>query len=335
MFNFAWPWVALLLPLPWLVRRFFPVIQRVAGRHQSQLLHPNLSRLQAAYGEITIAQSPWKLALLSLLWVALVLTLMQPQWLEFHDKVEHQGRDLMLAIDTSRSMKALDFYVDNRPVTRMSVVKGIASQFIAGRANDRIGLIFFGSQAYLQSPLSTDIQSTQFLLDQAVPGIAGDSTAIGDAIGLATKKLRDRPEGTRVLILVTDGENTRGMPPLVAAQIARQFNIRIYVIGVGSKSEKVLFIEEGKQTWEKMAIDEPLLQQIATLTGGQYFQATNTRALEAIYQQIDQLEKTTVATLRIAKPTPLYRWPLAIALIALLLLGLHLRNTILPGSRHD
>ena len=225
-------------------------------------------------------------------------------------------------------MKALDFFVEGRQVTRMSVVKGVASQFIGKRQGDRIGLIFFGSQAYLQSPFSQDLQSTQALLDQAIPGIAGDSTAIGDAIGLAVKKLRDRPPGTRVLVLVTDGENTRGLPPLLAAQLAKQQGIRIYVIGVGSQSDKVLFIEDGKKTWQKMAIDEPLLKQIATLTQGQYFPATDTHALEAIYQQIDRLEKTTVETTRTVKPTPLYRWPLTAALLSLLLLGIHLKNAV-------
>jgi Ca-activated chloride channel family protein len=152
--------------------------------------------------------------------------------------------------------------------------------------------------------------------------MAGDGTAIGDAIGLAVKKLRDRPEGSRVLILLTDGENTEGsLPPRLAAQLAAQEGVRIYTIGVGSKG-LVPFMENGRMTEQKMEIDEDLLTDIAKMTGGAYFRATDTDALEKIYQRIDAMEKTQAESRTVMIPSPLYRWPLGVSLLVLLVLGL-------------
>ena len=160
------------------------------------------------------------------------------------------------------------------------------------------------------------------LLDGIVTRMAGNGTAIGDAIGISVKKLRERPEGSRVLILVTDGENTEGsMPPILAAQLAAHEGIRIYTIGVGSKG-LVPFVEDGQMTQEKMEIDEDLLTEVAAITGGAYFRATDTGALEKIYEQIDTLEKTQAESRSVMIPQPLYRWPLGLALLLLFLLGL-------------
>jgi len=325
MFSFAWPWFALILPLPWLVRRFAAKRGTSTMEQQSAvLLHPSVSRLQSAFVSLAPAaglSSLLQSLLLGLLWAALVVAMMRPEWLEPHTQVLSPGYDLMLAVDASRSMEALDFTVDGRRVNRMAVVKGVVGRFIEQRSGDRVGLILFGDHAYLQSPLTLDGNAVRTLLDSAVPRMAGDATAIGDAVGLAVKKLRERPEGSRVLILLTDGENTAGsLPPLEAARLSQHYDIRIYTVGVGSKG-KVPFMEGGRMVMADMQIDEELLKEVADVTGGAYFRATDTQALEEIYRRIDALEKTDAETRSTMIPRPLFRWPLAVAMAALLLLG--------------
>ena len=232
------------------------------------------------------------------------------------------GYDLMLAVDASRSMEALDFTLEGRRVNRMAVVKGVVGRFIEQRHGDRVGLIVFGDAAYLQAPLTVDGAAVRAMLEEVVPRMAGDSTAIGDAVGLAVKKLRDRPEGSRVLVLLTDGENTAGsLPPVEAARLARQYGVRIYAVGVGSKGKVPFPGPGGRITMEDMQIDEALLAEVAAVTGGAFYMATDTQALEAIYRRIDALEKTRAESRQTLLPHPLYRWPLAVALGALLALG--------------
>ena len=217
-------------------------------------------------------------------------------------------------------MEALDFTVDGRRVNRMAVVKGVVGRFVEQRRGDRVGLIIFGDNAYLQSPLTLDGDAVRAMLESAIPRMAGDATAIGDSVGLAVKKLRERPEGSRILILLTDGENTAGsLPPLEAARLARRYDIRTYTIGVGSKG-KVPFREGGRLIMADMQIDEDLLREMAQITGGAYFRATDTQALEEIYRRIDAMEKTEAETRRTMIPRPLFRWPLGAALLLLLLL---------------
>ncbi len=326
MFSLGWPWLALLLPLPWLLRRLLPAHKATPDQADasSVLLHPGVARLESAFVALAPATGlpPMLQNLLSgLLWVSLVAALMRPQWLEPHTEVLSQGYDIMLAVDASRSMEALDFTVDGRRVNRMAVVKGVVGRFIEQRRGDRIGLIIFGDSAYLQAPLTLDGEAVRSMLDNALPRMAGDATAIGDAVGLAVKKLRDRPKGSRVLILLTDGENTAGsLPPVEAAQLARQYGIRIYTVGVGSKGE-VPFMDNGRMTMADMQIDEDLLQQMSAMTGGAYFRATDTQALEAIYRRIDSLEKTQAETRSTMVPTPLFRWPLGLGMATLLVMG--------------
>lgn len=329
MFSFYWPWAALLLVVPFVVNLLWSRRQRDERRYvegeQATLLHPSLAHLAQAFTTMPAVSGHSErrhALLLAILWLGLVLAMMRPQWLEPYSEAKTEGYDLMLAVDASRSMAALDFTVNGREVTRMSVVKGVVGRFITGRKGDRVGLIIFGDYAYVLSPLSIDVQAVRNLLDGVVPSIVGSATAIGDAIGLAVKKLRERPEGSRVLVLVTDGESTAGsLPPMPAAQMAVLEGIRIYTIGVGSMG-MVPFVEEGRRTMVKMEIDESLLKSIAAMTGGAYFRATDTDALEQIYQQIDSLEKTEAQARTVMIPRPLYRWPLGLALLALLLLGL-------------
>ena len=345
MFEFHWPWMALLLLLPLLARLLWPRFVRpgqeepIEGR-RTTLLYGSLQRLHASFdGRGPGAAIVGKLQglMLILLWIALTLAAMRPQWLEPHIEIKQEGYDLMLAVDTSRSMTALDFTRENRPVSRMAVVKGVMGRFVGNREGDRVGLVIFGNQAFVQSPLTFDLQAVQGILDEVVPGMAGNATAMGDAIGVSVKKLRQRPEGSRVLLLVTDGENTAGLiPPLEAAKLAAREGVRIYSIGVGSNQEEVMIQgSDGQYRPESdIGLDEELLKNVAEMTGGAYFRATNTRALEEISERIDSLEKTEAESRTILIPRPLYRWPLGLALLLLLGLGLFPEGRMrLPRAR--
>jgi len=329
VFSFHWPWAAVLLPLPLLVWKLWPRQHHATDAYtygdRSTLLHPALGRLASTFlsaRSLTHASGLLQVIMLTVLWVSLVTALMRPQWLEPYTEVRTEGYDLMLAVDTSRSMEALDFTVQGQRVTRIAVVKGVLERFIKAREGDRIGVVVFGSQVFVLSPMTLDLQAVHSLVEGIVARMAGDGTAIGDAIGLGVKKLRERPEGSRVLILVTDGENTEGsLPPRLAARMAAHEGIRIYTIGVGSKG-LVPFFEDGEMKQVKMEIDEDLLTEVADLTGGAYFRATDSDALDKIYQRIDALEKTQAESRSVMIPRPLYRWPLGLALAALLLLGL-------------
>jgi len=327
MINFAHPWFALLLPLPLLVRYLWPARTRAMAADEPSipvLLHPGTAHIKSAFSMASPLLPPGMLlqtALVSLLWATLTAALMQPQILREYTQITSHGYDLMLAVDTSRSMEALDFSVEGRRVNRLAVVKGVVGRFIEQRHGDRIGLVLFGDSAFVQAPLTLDGNAVRTMLDNAVPRMAGDSTAIGDAIGLATKKLRERPESSRVLILLTDGKNTAGsLPPLEAARLARHYNIRIHTIGVGSEG-KVPIMEDGRLVMTDMPLDDEQLVNIARIGGGEYFRATDSHALETIYQRIDAMEKTEAETHSMLVPEPLYRWPLAVALLLLLTLA--------------
>ncbi len=331
MFEFQWPWAALLLPLPWVLPRLWPnrrpVEEEIFGGQRQTLLHPRLSDLEAIFGarRLRLPLAGWIYrALLTLVWLGLILALMGPQWLTPYTEVSTPGYDLMLAVDTSHSMEALDFTVEGRPVSRMSVVKGVMGRLIEARAGDRVGLVIFGTQAFLLSPLTLDRHAVRQLLGGVVAGIAGPATALGDAIALGASKLRERPEGSRVMILIADGDNNSGgFVPREAALLARTWGVRIYVIGVGSKQRNIPILENGQIRYrDDLTMDEDRLKEIAELTGGAYFRATHTRALEEISTRIDQLEKTEAQARTAFLPRLLYRWPLGVALIALLALGL-------------
>jgi Ca-activated chloride channel family protein len=323
--------MAALLPLPLLLPYLWPrpeahAEETLEGQRET-LLHPRLDALQAAYQvrRPRLAIGGWlHKALLALLWIGLVLALMRPQWLTPYTEVSTPGYDLMLAVDASHSMDALDFTVGGRQVTRMQVVKGVMSRFIESRTGDRIGLIVFGSQAFVLSPLTVDRNAVRQVLDGVVSSIAGQGTALGDAIALGMKRLRERPPQSRVMVLIADGDSTHGsFAPVESARLARLAGVRIYVIGVGSKQERIPIFEDGTVKYrDDLTMNEETLQGIADATGGAYFRATDTKALEEISERVGQLEKTEAESRTAFLPDPLFRWPLGVALLALLGLGL-------------
>jgi Ca-activated chloride channel family protein len=326
MFTFAWPWMALLLFLPPLAWALLPPRQAQKAPQMPELSFPYIQRLQASFQaaqRINVSR-PFYMASLALCWLGLTLALMQPQFVDRYTQVQNKGHDLMLAVDLSGSMEALDFTDgDRHRVSRHQVIERAVSDFVAHRSGDRVGLVLFGSNAYLQIPLTYDIASVGKFVDNTRVGEAGDATAIGDAIGLAVKNLRDRPANSRAIILLTDGgDNASTVPPLEAAKLAAQYGIKIFTIGVGSDGPVPIPDQNGNIVMAQMDLDEGLLKKIADMTGGTYFRAADTKALQNSYGEIDKLEKTASEAKSYAIRTPLYRYPLGAALILLISLAL-------------
>ena len=318
--NWQWPWVFALLPLPLVLRWLIPAREQTP----QAIRVPFFAELQALSGQNRNKKSSlWLRALLSsLIWILLVVSAARPLWVGDPVPLPREGRDLMLAVDISRSMEEQDMQVNNRYVDRITAVKAVVGEFIKRRAGDRLGLILFGQQGYLQTPLTFDVSTVHKQLQEAIPGFAGDATAIGDAIGLAIKRLRDRPAESRVLILLTDGANTAGTDPSAAAKIAAEANIRIHTIGIGADSMIVPGIFGSRRTNPSAGLDEETLKYIAQNTGGRYFRARDPAELSSIYDHLDKLEpKPEEQTFR---PTiSLFHWPLmaAVFLSGLLALG--------------
>ncbi|HEX4269403.1 MAG TPA: VWA domain-containing protein [Steroidobacteraceae bacterium] len=308
MFHLAWPWMALLLPLPWILLR----LRRVAQPGGSALYLPFAASVATA--ATTTARPPYVLALLIAAWTLLVLAAMRPQWLGQPLPAPTHGREIMLAVDCSGSMATQDM----GGASRLEIAQIVAGRFIDQRRGDQIGLILFGTRPYLQAPLTADIATVHQFLDQAVVGVAGPETAIGDAIGLAIKELRQRertrgaPVRESVLILLTDGGNDAGViPPLEAARFAAQTRLRIFTIGVGAAAQQTLFGLSSGNT----ELDVALLQKIVSITGGEYFRATNPQALQAVYRRINQLEPTVGRDQWLRPAAEWFNWPLALALL--------------------
>ncbi len=312
MIYFAWLWALIALPLPLLTRWLLPVRNPV---EQAALKVPFLEDISDLQTQSILKTDSWSLWLAAAAWILLVIACARPQWLGEPIEQAISGRDLMMAVDLSRSMEARDFVLNKKPVDRLTAIKAIASDFINRRVGDRIGLVLFGTQAYLQTPLTFDRKTVQTLLDEAVIGLAGDNTAIGDAIGLAVKRLKDQPANSRVLILLTDGANTAGeVTPLKAAELAAANNLKIYTIGVGADEMLVPSFFGSRRVNPSADLDEKTLIKIAESTGGHYYRAKNTEELNNIYLRLDELEPIEKDKQYFRPRTELYMYPLALAL---------------------
>ena len=314
MIEFAWPWAFALLPLPLLAWRWLPP---GAPRQQAALRVPLLSefRVDGDVGPSGMGRGGLWLALAG--WLALLLAVARPEWLGEPVEMPTSARDLMLAVDLSRSMQQADFELGGRRVDRLSATKVVAGEFIARRTGDRLGLVLFGEQAYLQTPLTFDHTTLSQLLDEAVIGLAGQSTAIGDAIGLAVKRLRQQPAESRVLVLLTDGANTAGeVDPRQAATLAAREGLTIYSIGIGAESVVVRDLFGARRVNPSRDLDEAMLREIAETTGGRYFRARDTGELREIYDALDALEPVEREGQRFRPRTAVFTWPLAFALLA-------------------
>jgi len=316
MWQLAWPWMLVLLPLPWLVRR---VVPPEPMEKDAALRVPLAGEFSIVTGPGRLRGSrPWRLALLGTIWALAVVAAARPQYIGEPVSLPMSGRDLLMAVDLSGSMEERDFQLNGEWVDRLTATKAVAKQFIERRIGDRIGLILFGRETYLQTPLTFDRQTVQTLLDEAVIGLAGTETAIGDAIGLAIKTLTDAgiEENRRVLVLLTDGANTAGaVEPLKAAELARQRGMVIYTIGIGADAVLVRSLFGVRRVNPSADLDEQTLTTIAEGTGGSYFRARDIESFERIYEILDELEPAASDESGFRPVIEYFHWPLAAALI--------------------
>jgi Ca-activated chloride channel family protein len=326
MIELVWPTVFLLLPLPWLVWRFWPT----AAGEDAALRAPFFETWRQLHEqpEGGVGQS-WSMlvpVLLFAIWLGLLLALSRPTWIGDPVSLPATGRDLLIAVDISGSMQVEDMQIGQNQVQRIDAVKLVLGEFIERRRGDRMGLILFGTNAYLQAPLTFDNNTVRRFLLEAQLGFAGRETAIGDAIGLAVKRLRERPADSRVLILLTDGANTAGaVQPEEAARLAADNGIRVHTIGIGADKMLVsgLFGSSfGSRTVNPSSeLDEDTLTNIAKQTGGRYFRARDPAELVEIYRLLDQLEPVDQDEATYRPRRSLFHWPLGFALIGSLLLA--------------
>jgi Ca-activated chloride channel family protein len=310
--ELAWPYAWLALPLPWLVRRFMPPAVEQPG---VTVRVPFFAAL-AETGTTPVPDSRRRLLPAAAAWLLLTLAAARPQFVGEAIQFPVTGRDLLLAVDISESMQTDDMILNRVRVDRLTAVKAVAEEFIARRKGDRLGLLLFGQQAYLQTPLTFDRETVRTFLNEAVIGLAGQKTAIGDAIGLAVKRLRDQSPQQRVLILLTDGANTAGeVRPLQAAELAAREGVRIYTVGIGADELTVNTLFGQRRINPSQSLDEDTLQAIAGKTGGRYFRARDSEGLAAIYTLLDELEPSATDEETVRPVKELYPWPLAGALL--------------------
>lgn len=321
MFELEWPWILVVLPLPLLLFWFSKV------RQQAEAVSLKVPQLDA-FSVLAVQGdnrrgSRWLKIFYAIIWCLLVLASSRPQWVGDELELPVSGRDLMMAVDISGSMQIEDFALNGRALDRLTATKLVAGDFIEQRKGDRLGLILFARHAYLQVPLTFDLKTVHTLLMEAAIGLAGKETAIGDAIGLAIKRLKDKQTGSRVLILMTDGANTAGeIDPLRAAQEAAKYGLKIYTIGIGA-DEMIRNTLFGQQRINpSQDLDESTLRAIADATGGRYFRARDTAEFEQIYRILDQLEPVAVDSKMYRPRQSLFYWPLGLALGLSLLLAM-------------
>lgn len=325
MLSLEWLWVLAFLPLPLVYRFLLPVAKT---GDESVLRVPFMGDfIRMTTGKFTFNRRRLLLWLGFLGWSFLVLAASRPQWIGDPIELPVSGRDIMMAVDLSGSMKMEDFVLgNNNTVDRLTATKAVAGEFIKRRVGDRIGLILFGRQAYVQTPLTFDRETVQTLLYEAEIGMAGRETAIGDAIGLAVKRFRSmkknaasgsetNSEATKtILVLLTDGANTAGeVQPIKAAEFAAQEGLKIYTIGIGADELVVPSLFGARRVNPSQDLDEKTLTEIAEATGGRYFRARDTEELEKIYHLLDELEPIARETQSFRPKKALYMWPLSIA----------------------
>ncbi len=313
MFRFADPYVLLLLgiiPLAVLYRK--RRCPRPSMRISSTVAAMDLS--EGIF--VTLAELLPSLKYAA--FILMIVSLARPQWGTRQVNVHTEGVNLILAVDLSESMAALDFNKGGTIINRLEAVKGVIRQFVANRTGDRIGLVVFGSHAYTQLPLTRDYNTIIDILDRVDIGAAGKSTAIGDAIGISLKRLEDIESKSNIIILLTDGRSNSGeLSPDAAVEIAAQKKVKIYTIGVGTEGEAPFRVNVPgygeRYVYQRVDMDEETLKSIAKTTQGLYFRAEDTQELEKIYETIDALEKTKVTVKTYDSYRDLFQYALAVA----------------------
>ena len=319
MLSFIWPWFYLILPLPFLYRK----LRRSANSESPYLESTILLSIAETQNRLVSSTSQRRLLILLLIiaWLSLVTAIARPVNIGDPVALPTTGRDILLAVDISGSMEREDMIINGKQVNRLYAVKSVVSEFVNTREGDRLGLILFGERAYLQTPLTFDTKTLQDLLIEAQIGFAGNGTAIGDAIGLSVKKLKERPDSNRVLILLTDGSNTAGvLSPSEASDIAKKAKVKIYTIGIGDGRQRNQVLFGQTLVNKNNDLDERTLVAIADLTGGKYFRARDPRELRTIYDQLNKLEPIDQDEELLRPITSLFHWPLALFLTCSLLI---------------
>lgn len=335
MIVFAYPWATVLLAAPFFIYYLLPPLK---GMHGDALRVPFLNDIAqinllsgSLWGQKTGAKTNiFSYILLYIAWVFLCLAVARPQWVGEPIKTNNYGRDILLVTDISTSMLEPDFTYNNRRIDRLTAVKLAADNFIKQRTSDRIGLILFGTRAYLQAPITFDKQSVLDILWSTDAGMAGNSTAIGDAVGLALKTLSSiaTPNKDKTIILLTDGENNDGslsMPEVL--KLAKDENIKIYTIGVSGENQ-ILNSFFGIKLPQIKGLDEETLKLLAAETKGNYYRASDTNSLQQIYKEIDSLEPSIDEDQYIQERKDLFYYPLTVSLMIVLLLSLSKRRMV-------
>jgi len=314
-FRFEDPWLLLmLLSLPVLILR-----ERTIA---SVINYSSLASLKAVSRQHSKVKAMAPIILRFLAITLFIIAFARPQ--EGHKRTEilSQGVDIVLAIDTSGSMQALDFKKNETQVTRLSVVKDVVAEFVKNRETDRIGMVVFGANAFTQCPLTLDQNILLSFLNKLKIGMAGDATAIGSAIGISARRLKDLKSKSKIIILLTDGRNNSGaISPLQAAEIAKSLGIKVYTIGVGKRGKAPFLVDSifGKRLiYQNVDIDEEVLNKISKMTDAKYFRATDLKSLKDIYKQIDLLEKSEVKSIDHSEHKELFHYFLIPGLILLL-----------------
>ncbi|KKD00287.1 vWA domain-containing protein [Photobacterium halotolerans] len=318
MFEFIWWWVLILLPLPWFIYRFSKPVQPVAAI-TLPVLPENLVKKPVRR---------WQSILALLCWISLLGALARPVWFGDSVQIQPEHRDMLLAVDLSGSMSIEDM-VDGQgnTIDRLTAVKQVVTDFISKRQGDRLGLVLFANHAYLQTPLTFDLNTVKQQLGRTVLGLIGQSTAIGEGLGIAAKSFINSDAEQRVIILLSDGANTSGViNPLEAAKLAAENKVRIYTVGIGAEEMVQRSFFGDRMVNPSQDLDEHALTQIASLTGGQYFRARNPQELASIYQSINDLEPVSTAQQTWRPREELFRFPLAGALLFSVLLAIRWRR---------
>lgn len=306
----------LFLLLPFMIWWYYEKI----GHKRHTITFPALKALN--HIPVTFRETLWNaLPVLRFLILGLIiLAIARPQTYSFHEDYSIEGIDIMLVNDISGSMLAEDLEPN-----RLEAAKAVAENFINGRPNDRIGLVAFAGSAFTQCPLTADHSVLRMLLSQIKSGMVDDGTAIGDGVSIAVDRLKESTAVSKVIILLTDGVNNSGyVDPIMSANIAAVYGIRIYVVGVGTRGRAPYpVLKNGRTSYDYMEshIDEPLMQEMAAKTGGKYFRAVDNVELKEIYAEIDNMEKTRMKVAHLSNMQDLWHYPV---LFALLLLGLEL-----------
>lgn len=331
MFELVTPWALIALPLPLVIWLIMPRANTTSQRALNIPFFTRLSSIQTTQAHHSAGSYAW----LVLIWILLVVALSGPRWVGEPRPLSREGHNIMLILDISGSMDIQDHLLNGRPSTRLSLVKHAAEMFIQHRPGDQLGLILFGTRAYLQTPLTHDHETVLMRLKDATVGLAGKTTSIGDALGLAVKHMQHIPAKGRVVILLTDGANNSGtLPPLKAAKLAQSDDIKVYTIGLGSSN--TAYRRYGSIPVMADDLDENTLKTIASMTSGRYFRANDKRSLDNIYQLINQLETVSQSDATVRPETQYYLWPLTLALCLFLLWLIHITAVFqrAPRTKH-